>query len=485
MSSEQNNIGMPKALSAQLEDGTAKSLLDGQAAQKLKDDVTDPVLVADEGLDADGSPKNYKNLSINLILNIHGKVQVQNPNQAYGTNPKLPSIGSVPGVPKDMSTSQQQQQQQQDLSPKYLPYQRNQYFNHHLRSVSSIDNKLAATSFTDSPQQTQQRTLVGPYGDNIAYQQPPGVAEAAHLVNLQQTTGSNASLVQSQYGQNVALGYGHLVQPGNQPMYPSHAATNLVPQQMISGGNQMHQLLYNPLHHQSHLALDLDPLHESKRGRRFRRRYNQIVRKYNCSYPGCVKSYGSLNHLNTHIVTKKHGHRKSKADFQHNQLSEDGTSNNTQQGPYDASNYPSHLQQHSPSDYTQGNYWYGYNPQVRSNQQVAAPQQQMEVHANTVAPPGSIPAPTYMYYQQGYPQHIPPPISQQRPPMGWPQQTSYPYTQMQGLTLQQSYQQTAQSTQTSSILQQHQVQHDPGQHSDPQMKSALESSTGTSPPLKR
>lgn len=49
--------------------------------------------------------------------------------------------------------------------------------------------------------------------------------------------------------------------------------------------------------------------------RRFRRRYYQIVRKYKCTHPGCTKSYGSLNHLNTHIVTKKHGARKSKADF--------------------------------------------------------------------------------------------------------------------------------------------------------------------------
>lgn len=49
--------------------------------------------------------------------------------------------------------------------------------------------------------------------------------------------------------------------------------------------------------------------------RRFRRRYYQINRKYNCTFPGCSKSYGLLNHLNTHIVTKKHGQRKSKADF--------------------------------------------------------------------------------------------------------------------------------------------------------------------------
>lgn len=49
--------------------------------------------------------------------------------------------------------------------------------------------------------------------------------------------------------------------------------------------------------------------------RRFRRRYYQIYRKYKCSFAGCTKSYGSLNHLNTHIVTKKHGLRKSKQDF--------------------------------------------------------------------------------------------------------------------------------------------------------------------------
>ncbi|WEJ95222.1 hypothetical protein PSN45_002735 [Yamadazyma tenuis] len=75
---------------------------------------------------------------------------------------------------------------------------------------------------------------------------------------------------------------------------------------------------------------------ESKPNRRFRRRYNQIVRKFSCSFPGCNKSYGSLNHLNTHIVTKKHGQRKSKSDFQSDDMQ-------------------------SSLDYN-GNYWYGYVP---------------------------------------------------------------------------------------------------------------------------
>ena len=83
--------------------------------------------------------------------------------------------------------------------------------------------------------------------------------------------------------------------------------------------------------------------HEPKKVRRFRRRYNQIVRKYSCTYAGCNKSYGSLNHLNTHIVTKKHGHRKSKADYRKN-FPEYFTENNA--------NY------RSPESIS--NYWYGY-----------------------------------------------------------------------------------------------------------------------------
>lgn len=52
-----------------------------------------------------------------------------------------------------------------------------------------------------------------------------------------------------------------------------------------------------------------------QKNRRFRRRYHQIHRKYICPHEQCTKSYGSLNHLNTHIVTKKHGLRLSKAEF--------------------------------------------------------------------------------------------------------------------------------------------------------------------------
>lgn len=64
------------------------------------------------------------------------------------------------------------------------------------------------------------------------------------------------------------------------------------------------------------------PMQPQNKHRRFRRRYYQIHRKYNCTFTGCTKGYGLLNHLNTHIVTKKHGVRKLKADFKHEKEAE-------------------------------------------------------------------------------------------------------------------------------------------------------------------
>lgn len=47
--------------------------------------------------------------------------------------------------------------------------------------------------------------------------------------------------------------------------------------------------------------------------KRPRRRYDEIERLYNCDYPGCTKSYGTLNHLNSHKTMQKHGPRSTPA----------------------------------------------------------------------------------------------------------------------------------------------------------------------------
>ena len=40
--------------------------------------------------------------------------------------------------------------------------------------------------------------------------------------------------------------------------------------------------------------------------KRPRRRYDEIERLYHCNFPGCTKSYGTLNHLNAHVSMQQH-----------------------------------------------------------------------------------------------------------------------------------------------------------------------------------
>ena len=47
--------------------------------------------------------------------------------------------------------------------------------------------------------------------------------------------------------------------------------------------------------------------------KRPRRRYDEIERLYHCSWTGCTKSYGTLNHLNAHIVMQRHGSKRTPA----------------------------------------------------------------------------------------------------------------------------------------------------------------------------
>ncbi|KAJ9065624.1 hypothetical protein DSO57_1017555 [Entomophthora muscae] len=41
--------------------------------------------------------------------------------------------------------------------------------------------------------------------------------------------------------------------------------------------------------------------------KRFRRKSHEIQRHYKCTFQGCQKSYGTLNHLNNHIFLQSHG----------------------------------------------------------------------------------------------------------------------------------------------------------------------------------
>lgn len=45
--------------------------------------------------------------------------------------------------------------------------------------------------------------------------------------------------------------------------------------------------------------------------KRPRRRYDEIERLYQCSWPECTKAYGTLNHLNAHVSMQKHGPKRT------------------------------------------------------------------------------------------------------------------------------------------------------------------------------
>jgi hypothetical protein len=45
--------------------------------------------------------------------------------------------------------------------------------------------------------------------------------------------------------------------------------------------------------------------------KRPRRRYDEIERLYQCSWPECSKAYGTLNHLNAHVTMQKHGPKRT------------------------------------------------------------------------------------------------------------------------------------------------------------------------------
>jgi len=52
------------------------------------------------------------------------------------------------------------------------------------------------------------------------------------------------------------------------------------------------------------------------------RRYDEIEKLYQCSWTGCTKSYGSLNHINAHIVSQRHGNKRTPAGEIHSSFHE-------------------------------------------------------------------------------------------------------------------------------------------------------------------
>ncbi|ODV63180.1 uncharacterized protein ASCRUDRAFT_74557 [Ascoidea rubescens DSM 1968] len=57
---------------------------------------------------------------------------------------------------------------------------------------------------------------------------------------------------------------------------------------------------------------DKRPLEKKKRPRR---KHDEIERVYMCKWSGCTKGYGTLNHLNAHVLTQNHGLKRKPEEF--------------------------------------------------------------------------------------------------------------------------------------------------------------------------
>lgn len=410
------------------------------------------------GSDSDDS-RSYKNVSINSILNVHGQrlraklkesSSVQSPNAEQAQSPIIPHTDSnLSNTPSPSSST----------SPKF------QYKNEDSQSTFSLGHSNI------EPHQEL---------DTHSHSTSTQLSHQLQTTTLSKTPGQFPD--QPQPLPQVQLNYGQYLPYSIRPaQFHEHTYTPL--SQSQSAPLPGAPLPYGSL--PSHLAHDLDHLHEMKRGRRFRRRYNQIVRKYSCSFPQCNKSYGSLNHLNTHIVTKKHGHRKSKADFQNSNAS------NEEHLQSQAFSDPGYISGYSAQpDYSSGSYLYGYV--MRSMGGATAPggsggylphsEPQANIAANTQPQ-------TYLQYNTAYPgiagQQLSPPQPSQSSWMAQPnqpQQQHHLQQQQQSMILQQQQQQQQQlqqQTHHNQQMQQHQqvLQFQQQQQSQQQFPQYATSST--------
>ncbi|KAI9307714.1 hypothetical protein BJ944DRAFT_157527 [Cunninghamella echinulata] len=77
--------------------------------------------------------------------------------------------------------------------------------------------------------------------------------------------------------------------------------------------SHLHAHHHHQQHHQKVFSfVSLPGVNQKKRPRR---KYHEVERLYHCNYPGCTKSYGTLNHLNAHVCMQDHGPKRHPSEF--------------------------------------------------------------------------------------------------------------------------------------------------------------------------
>jgi hypothetical protein len=99
-----------------------------------------------------------------------------------------------------------------------------------------------------------------------------------------------------------------------EPNYPSCQSSihNTLPLVTSIAPHEMHRSPYPPVGMRPSMMQGSRKAvkGESEYVKRPRRRAEEVERLYSCTWPGCDKSYGALNHLNTHVRNADHGPKR-------------------------------------------------------------------------------------------------------------------------------------------------------------------------------
>ncbi|CEP18563.1 hypothetical protein [Parasitella parasitica] len=129
----------------------------------------------------------------------------------------------------------------------------------------------------------------------------------------QTSTAAPSSMYLSNYGP-------HLMQTHPQPslmMQPQHppAQQQRQQQQQKQQQHQRTRQLSSSSSSSADKQYSFVAIPGTNQKKRPRRRYDEVERLYHCTWPGCSKAYGTLNHLNAHVSMQKHGPKRHPAEF--------------------------------------------------------------------------------------------------------------------------------------------------------------------------
>lgn len=174
-------------------------------------------------------------------------------------------------------------------------------------------------AYSSSPYQSggsqplfHRASISGPVMHNH-YGPPPGTASATHGADVWSSTPAAARphTADGMFASQMGGMPGQWASVSDYSRGPRGSTSSMSDAAPTSGSSKVFS--YMPSNGDDSSSTAGSQGHQTSGGprKRPRRRYDEIERLYACNWPGCQKSYGTLNHLNAHVAMQKHGPKRS------------------------------------------------------------------------------------------------------------------------------------------------------------------------------